>query len=340
MLPKTPVIRDAGTPVDDSPVSVAVDVHAREAFGDALMCPRCGYNLRGLTGDRCPECGLTLDWAAIIASAQRRVDLPIFEYQCRTRPIRSFLGTLRLTLQPLVIWRLIPLTATPRPQALLLFVFLTLPFYMTASLLLEALHRAGEFAFYYLRGYRSRYSFSLFYSQYDFHQFLELNLGRYAVLLGIGVIAGLMLSIFHRSLLGHSVRRVHLLRIGVYVFGCLVTVHLVNATLRTLLTTAYAFTPNFFLPLWGPALAVLDVVFLALPTWSIARAARDYLAVRRPWQFAIVVLVMTYLICFTIFVVYAVVVDTFDNTLAWIDSDTWPGIDYIGAWIPQLLGIQ
>ena len=25
-------------------------------------CPDCGYSLRGLTSDRCPECGLVLDF--------------------------------------------------------------------------------------------------------------------------------------------------------------------------------------------------------------------------------------------------------------------------------------
>ncbi len=29
---------------------------AQEIEGD-LYCPKCGYNLRGLTSDRCPECG-------------------------------------------------------------------------------------------------------------------------------------------------------------------------------------------------------------------------------------------------------------------------------------------
>ena len=29
------------------------------------VCPACGYDLRGLTSDRCPECGLTIDRAAV-----------------------------------------------------------------------------------------------------------------------------------------------------------------------------------------------------------------------------------------------------------------------------------
>src|ERR1041385_7387891 len=32
------------------------------AFADDLICPDCGYSLRGLTVARCPECGLTLDF--------------------------------------------------------------------------------------------------------------------------------------------------------------------------------------------------------------------------------------------------------------------------------------
>jgi hypothetical protein len=32
------------------------------AYADDLFCPECGYSLRGLTSDRCPECGLLLDF--------------------------------------------------------------------------------------------------------------------------------------------------------------------------------------------------------------------------------------------------------------------------------------
>ncbi len=34
-------------------------------------CPACGYNLRGLTGDTCPECGKTIDPSAILGRRDR-----------------------------------------------------------------------------------------------------------------------------------------------------------------------------------------------------------------------------------------------------------------------------
>jgi hypothetical protein len=35
---------------------------------DALRCPACDYDLRALSGDRCPECGLAIDHAALSQS--------------------------------------------------------------------------------------------------------------------------------------------------------------------------------------------------------------------------------------------------------------------------------
>jgi len=34
-------------------------------------CPVCGYNLRGLDSQKCPECGATLDWRALSAGLKR-----------------------------------------------------------------------------------------------------------------------------------------------------------------------------------------------------------------------------------------------------------------------------
>src|SRR3990172_1179604 len=46
-------------PVPDTPPIVTVEP-LQEIWQD-LFCQRCGYNLRGLTGNRCPECGGSLE---------------------------------------------------------------------------------------------------------------------------------------------------------------------------------------------------------------------------------------------------------------------------------------
>ena len=43
----------------DTPLRVTVD--PLPAIAQDLFCQTCGYNLRGLTGNRCPECGGSLD---------------------------------------------------------------------------------------------------------------------------------------------------------------------------------------------------------------------------------------------------------------------------------------
>ncbi len=52
----------ASEPDDTSAPSEATPIE-----GD-LLCPRCGYNLRGLLANRCPECGVGFDRAALTAS--------------------------------------------------------------------------------------------------------------------------------------------------------------------------------------------------------------------------------------------------------------------------------
>src|SRR2546430_12165891 len=55
------------------------------------FCPDCGYDLRGLTSGRCPECGLLIDDAALAAS-------PIpWVHRRRIGRVRAFFRTLMLT---------------------------------------------------------------------------------------------------------------------------------------------------------------------------------------------------------------------------------------------------
>jgi hypothetical protein len=63
-------------------------------------CPGCGYNLRGIGSDRCPECGVAIDWQAIARSV-----IP-WSYRAKLGRWRGFWRTVGLvSRQPLAIAR-------------------------------------------------------------------------------------------------------------------------------------------------------------------------------------------------------------------------------------------
>ena len=72
-----------------------------------LACPLCGYNLRGLTDPRCPECGFAFRWADLLAAGRDRHPW-LFEHG-RGRNVRTFLSTYARTALPRRFWR----TVTP-----------------------------------------------------------------------------------------------------------------------------------------------------------------------------------------------------------------------------------
>ncbi len=53
-MPAT-TVNPSGTEPAPPPVSLSTLLHNRD-----VPCPHCQYNLRNLTADRCPECGLPL----------------------------------------------------------------------------------------------------------------------------------------------------------------------------------------------------------------------------------------------------------------------------------------
>jgi hypothetical protein len=85
-----------------------------------VPCPLCGYNLRGLTKPRCPECGHTFSWRALLDESSWRHPY-LFEHRPR-RPTRSFLRAFfASTLPRRFFGRSVRPEHTPRPRMLVLF---------------------------------------------------------------------------------------------------------------------------------------------------------------------------------------------------------------------------
>lgn len=66
------------------------DACAGDAIRDDLFCPGCGYNLRSLTGERCPECAFD-----IREVRRRRSDIP-WMYRDRGGVFRTYWKTVRM----------------------------------------------------------------------------------------------------------------------------------------------------------------------------------------------------------------------------------------------------
>ncbi len=79
---------------------------------EELICEECGYHLCGLRETRCPECGEHFTWEEVLAARARR-KRPTFEYHWRTRPVRSFLTSMRLALRPKRLWQQVDIHDRP-----------------------------------------------------------------------------------------------------------------------------------------------------------------------------------------------------------------------------------
>ena len=73
--------------------------------GDELLCPLCGYDLRGLPPGRCPECGHAFDPDALRRAEAARHPYLIEHHP--KRPIRATLRTLLAALRPGRFWRVL-----------------------------------------------------------------------------------------------------------------------------------------------------------------------------------------------------------------------------------------
>ena len=99
------------------PVTVAASPDP--ATADELQCPLCGYDLRGLTDPRCPECGYAFTWEEMRDPA-RRLHPYLFEHHPE-RNVSSFLQTLIGGLRPRRFWTQLTPQKLSAPRRLLLY---------------------------------------------------------------------------------------------------------------------------------------------------------------------------------------------------------------------------
>lgn len=87
-----------------------------------LRCPRCDYNLTGITNSRCPECGNSVDWGAVQAAAlagSRRRGPPWERWPWYLAPVSFMVTALQTAFTPWILARQIP----DRPRLWLPLIF-------------------------------------------------------------------------------------------------------------------------------------------------------------------------------------------------------------------------
>lgn len=90
-----------------------------------IHCPRCSYNLRGLSRPLCPECGFELDWLRLLKHRLAGGDF-LFEHAWRRRPVNSLLRTIAAACRPWRFWERVDLYEPIYPRPLLLQLGLTI----------------------------------------------------------------------------------------------------------------------------------------------------------------------------------------------------------------------
>src|SRR5215210_1235997 len=106
-------------PPDAAPPGGAPRVPAWDAITESVVCPLCGYNLRGLTEPRCPECGYRFEWEPLL-DPTKRLHPYLFEHHPE-RNVRSFVRTMLGGLLPRRFWRSLQPAQPSRPGRLVLY---------------------------------------------------------------------------------------------------------------------------------------------------------------------------------------------------------------------------
>lgn len=283
-----------------------------------LFCPRCEYNLRMLTGSRCPECGLILDWPRIVAVAEQRVNNPLFEYRWRDRPVRSFLHTTRLCVQPWRLWKGLSIADFPRPAGEFVFALLISSLYVIAVVVANAFGLAMLMSF-YGRGTNVIVHRVLTLIP-DFLMSALLDFVTHGFII---VLFWLYLQIFQQTISRHHIRRQQLLRIVLFTYVSLLMVKCL--TVLPLLAECAYMPPAWFRPLITYSYPAIDAFAVFMVFVSTGFGLHKYLRIERAWAVATCVFALVLLTSITPIVLSGIAFDTWSNPVIRTLGSAWPG---------------
>jgi hypothetical protein len=318
-----------------APIDTAVAVPSGppdwEHFTLELFCPRCGYNLRMLTGNRCSECGLELEWDRIVDAARALATSSLFEHQWHLRPLRSLVHTIGVSLQPRRLWSRIPITLPVRPvplAAIIVFLALLQVCVMTGvSNAVDAYwrHNWGTVSPLFRR------------SGIPWLIIPPLDLlAPCALIASVLIFAWLFLQIFRRSLTHWRVKQSQLFRVLVIAWIPMLLVKVLGDAIAAWWSGIRPYWPDNELRLYRILIATVDITAIGLFTYSVAWGLARYLQLRLGYVAAVAVVWLTLQTWATLDILYAVAVGNWSNQFALLTHQTWPGMSQV---ISAMLGL-
>lgn len=256
------------------------------------LCPRCDYNLRMLTVQRCPECGFEFEWARVFDLTRQRHAF-LFEHNWHRRPVRALLVTFWRALRPWSFWLRVSLYDEVRVGPLLFVLILgillgpativTLVYCAIGILeLLESGPRQSQIAFAF------RFMADALVSRSGF--------GRTALVSWTSgqLLAALMLCTLRQTLARCRVRTAHVIRVAAYAAlggGAVLGAACVAWTVVLTLVAPPRYVVNIT---WWILLAVVPAVF-------VEAGLRTYLRLPRAWFVALTFSGIGLLAMFTVY---------------------------------------
>lgn len=189
-----------------------------DAISQDVHCPLCEYNLRGLTNQRCPECGYAFRWRELLDPTQRRHPY-LFEHHPECK-IRAFVRTAIGGWRPARFWKTMNPVQPSHPGRLLLYWLIAVFIYAAIA---EA--ASGVLGYVYALRY-GLFPIKNLVLQFMFHPGTLIML---SVPIIYTWLVFLSLQIFQISMRRVRVRPIHVLRCVLYSYDIVTVVGLLAA---------------------------------------------------------------------------------------------------------------